>query len=100
MRNRDGTFGVGNPGGGRPKGSRNKTTNDLKNFFNDFLHKHIEELDSAFADLEPREKFKVILDMSKYVIPTLKAQGDLLDEITDEQFEELIDRLKNELELT
>ena len=101
MRNKDGTFAPGNSGGGRPKGSKNKQTSEIRNFFSNFVERHMAELDEAFQELEAKDKFKFIIGLSKFVIPNLKAIefGNILDELTEEDFEVLINKLKEEYQL-
>lgn len=61
----------------------------------------MEELDKAFKELEARDKFKVIIDLSKFVIPTLKAVefGNVLDELSEDDFSKLINQLKEDYAL-
>ena len=102
MRNKDGTFATGNNiSNGRPKGSRNKQTNEIREFFSDFISRHMAELDQAFDVLEAKDKFKFLMDMAKFVIPNLKAIefGNVLDELTEDDFERLITKLKDEYQL-
>lgn len=97
-RKSNGQFAKGNKGGGRPKGSRNKTPNKIRDEFLQFLMKNIDKLQSDFDELEPRERIETILKMGRYVLPTLKAveYGSVLDELTDQDLERLINKLKQE----
>ncbi|WP_313100551.1 hypothetical protein [Epilithonimonas sp.] len=74
-RNENGTLKKGtvlNPAG-RPKGSVNNTTKEIRDFYTDFLNGNKEKIKADFEDLEPKERLKFIIDISKFVIPTLKA---------------------------
>jgi hypothetical protein len=57
------------------------------------------ELNDSFSGLKPREKFSVLLEMAKYILPTMRAQGDLIDELSDEMFDEVVERIKQDFEL-
>lgn len=85
---------------GRPKGSKNKATTEIRERFKNFVENHIEDLDKHFNDLEPKDKFKFIIDISKFVLPTLKSieQGDILENLSNEDFEKLVERIKQEYE--
>jgi len=41
----------------------------------------------------------VLLEMAKYILPTMRAQGDLIDELSDEMFEEVVERIKQDFDL-
>lgn len=88
-------------GKGRPKGSKNKQTERIRQFFADFMDKHIDELDDAFSELEAKDKFKFLIDMAKFVIPSLKSieLGNILDTLSDKDFEKLLSRLKEDYNL-
>lgn len=99
-RNKNGQFKEGNTfGKGRPTGSKNKSSERIKQFFSDFIEEHLQDLNDSFSELRAREKFTVLLEMAKYIIPTLKAQGDVLDELSDELFEDVIERIKDDYQL-
>lgn len=65
-------FKENNPG--RPKGAKNKVTNDIKLKFETLLTDNLENIQSDLDKLTPRWRVHYILELSKYVIPTLKAQ--------------------------
>lgn len=98
QRNSNGQFKRGNTSGGRTHGSKNKITQKIRENFLYFIESNIKELQSDFDKLEPRDRFKVLFDMAKFVLPTLKAVefGNVLDELTEADFERLIEKLKNE----
>lgn len=97
-RNKNGRFTKGNNAGGRTKGSKNKVTQQVRETFLQFINNNLERMQEDYNTLEPRERFKVLFDMAKYVMPTLKSVefGNVLDELSDEDFEILIDKLKKE----
>ena len=101
-RNQAGRFVVGNQaskGRGRPRGSKNKSSERIRQFFSDFIENNMVELNDSFSALKPREKFSVLLEMAKYILPTMRAQGDLIDELSDEMFDEVVERIKQDFEL-
>ena len=62
--------------GGRQKGSSNKATSKVRDSFTKLLEDNLEQLKEDFKELEPKDRIKLFLDLSKYVVPQLK-QTDL-----------------------
>ena len=60
--------------GGRQKGTPNKVTNEIKLKFETLLNSNLTTLQSDFDKLTPRNRIHYILELAKYVIPTLRAQ--------------------------
>ena len=58
---------------GRPKGSVNKDTAVIRNHFQLLIENNLEQLEQDLKDLEPKDRFKAIIDLAKFVIPLLKA---------------------------
>jgi hypothetical protein len=59
--------------GGRTKGTPNRTTNEIRERFQKLVDDNLEQLENDIKDLEPKERIKSILELSKFVLPTLKA---------------------------
>jgi hypothetical protein len=59
--------------GGRSKGTPNKTTEQLRSMVMNFVSENMENIQKDFDQLQPRERIKVISDMMKFVLPTLRA---------------------------
>lgn len=97
-RNSKGRFVKGNNAGGRTRGSKNKVTQDIRAKFLYFIENNLDDMQKDFDQLEPRDRFKIILDMAKFLIPTLKAVefGNVLDELSEPDFKILIEKLKEE----
>jgi hypothetical protein len=60
---------TGNPNG-RPKGSPNKTTAEMKEMIAGFLSDNLETLQKDFDRLEPAKRFEVLDRMMKYILPS------------------------------
>jgi hypothetical protein len=89
----------GNPSG-RPKGSPNKTPNELRLMIGDFLKENFQEVKTAFDSLDPEKKAKVYTDLLSYGLPKLTASALSVrfEDLTDEQLDELIGKLKRDAE--
>lgn len=98
VRGNNGQFQKGNTAGGRKHGSRNKATQQIRENFLQFIEDNLLKLQSDFDQLDPKDRFKVLLDMAKFVLPTLKAVefGNVLDELSEADFQILIEKLKTE----
>lgn len=58
---------------GRPKGTPNKTTSEIKEMFQLLLENNIDRLQSDFDDLEAKDRIRYFLDLASFVIPKQKA---------------------------
>ena len=58
---------------GRPKGTPNKTTNEIKGMFQLLLENNIDRLQADFDELQPNERIRYFLDLASFVIPKQKA---------------------------
>ena len=66
-------FKKGNKLGGRKPGSKNKTTEEIRSKFSELLENNLETIQKDLDKLEPEERLKIILSLSKFVLPTLKT---------------------------
>ncbi len=58
---------------GRPKGSKNNASQNVRENFQKLVENNLEQLQKDIDVLEPYERIKVILQMSKFVLPQLRA---------------------------
>ncbi len=58
---------------GRPKGAVNKNTAEIRAVFQEIISKELDEIPQLLKDLDPKDRLKTILELSKFVLPTLKA---------------------------
>lgn len=84
----------GNPAG-KPQGTRNKTTRQMRDLISGFLADNFEDVVEAFEELKPREKVKAYVDLLQYAIPKMQStqlKSDF-EAMTDEELEELVKTL-------
>ena len=60
-------------GAGRPHGSKNKTQEQIREYFQQLLSENLEQLSEDLQSLKPEQRIKVLLELSKFVLPQLKA---------------------------
>ena len=77
MRDDKGRFAEGNEG--RPKGSVNKSSNEIREAFQLLLSNNLEKIQDDLNELEPRDRIKLLLDLASFIIPKMKSV-DLKDQ--------------------
>jgi hypothetical protein len=64
---------IGIKTGGRTAGTLNKNTSELRERFTLLIENNFDKLQNDIDLLEPKDRIKVILELAKFVVPTLKA---------------------------
>ena len=59
--------------GGRTRGVPNKDTSEIRESFQSLIENNIDALQEDIKALKPTERIKAIIDLAKFVLPTLKA---------------------------
>ena len=59
--------------GGRKPGTPNNITTEVKEHFGQLLQGNLEGLQKDIDSLEPKDRIKVILAISRFILPTVKA---------------------------
>lgn len=60
-------------GAGRPQGIPNKTTSQVRECFSQLLYENIDGITEDIKKLEPKDRLKVLIELAKFVLPSLKA---------------------------
>lgn len=55
------------------KGKPNRTTEEVRDLFKDLLENNMTKFQKDLDKLEPEQRLKVLLEVAKFVIPTLKS---------------------------
>jgi pyruvate/2-oxoglutarate dehydrogenase complex dihydrolipoamide dehydrogenase (E3) component len=55
------------------KGIPNRSTTEIRQKINDIIQNNISKLQDDIDKLEPKDRIKTIIELSKFVLPTLKA---------------------------
>ena len=95
-------FTKGNSGNinGRPKGSKNKTGEQLRKLISDFLEQRFNGVVKDFESLVPKDRIKVYTDLLQYGLPKLQSVSNEIsfENLTDQQLDEFINLLINKHE--
>ena len=59
--------------GGRKAGTPNRNTTEIREQFQSLINENLEQMNKDLKALEPKDRIKVIIDLAKFVLPTLKA---------------------------
>lgn len=79
---------IGIKTGGRTKGALNKTTLEIREHFQNLVTDNLAQLNEDLKTLEPLQRLKMIIELSKFVVPTLKATE--LNSISENNFRPVI----------
>ena len=60
--------------GGREKGTLNKVTSEIKEKYSILVDNNIDRLQEDIDSLDPKDRIKIIIELSKFFIPNLKAR--------------------------
>jgi hypothetical protein len=69
--------------GGRQKGTPNRTTAEIREKYQSLIEGVLPQLENDLKALEPKDRIKVIIELSKFVVPTLRATEIKTDDPTD-----------------
>ena len=84
----------GNPNG-RPKGTTNRTTSEIKQLLTEFISENLDDLQKHYNELEAKEKLQFFERLIKYVLPQQQSYTENIDvsQLSGKQIDELIDRV-------
>lgn len=67
--------------GGRVKGTPNKVTTEIKEAYSKLLQNNLTTLQDDLNALEPKDRIKAIIDITKFLLPTLRASDVSVKEL-------------------
>lgn len=87
-------FQLGNSG--KPIGAKNKIGLQLRETIADFLSENFSKIVEDFHSLKPRDRVKLYCDLLQFGLPKLQSVslGFDFEKLSDEQLDEIIERLK------
>ena len=85
---------TGNPFG-RPAGSPNKITADLRLKINAIVDKQIDSIEQDLQSLEPMQRLQIVEKLLSYCVPKLQAQSFEIDftKLSEDQLDYVINQL-------
>lgn len=76
---------------GRPKGSPNKSVEEVRNLVQQFVENNLETLQEDFNQLEPKDRLMFIEKLLKHVLPNPIVS---LEQLSEADLDILLDKLK------
>jgi hypothetical protein len=73
---------TGNPDG-RPKGTPNRVTNDLREFVNNLLKRNRKQIEEDIKKLEPYQRVAIYEKMLSYALPKMQSVTADIDHTTN-----------------
>jgi hypothetical protein len=67
--------------GGRAKGTSNKVTTEIREFYKELIENNLEQIKADLKELTPKERIEVLIKLSEYVIPKLNKVESNVDSI-------------------
>lgn len=89
--------GQSNNPNGRPKGTQNKVTTELKERVRFFIENNLDTIEADFKKLEPRERVQAFTALLKFAIPSKVEQNNLNADSVKETINIMIDGKKIDL---
>jgi hypothetical protein len=84
---------------GRPLGSKNKATRDLRQWLTNFIEANTTIIESDWKSLQPRERIMAFQQLLKYCLPTMQAinvNAEIdrkVETLSDDQLKELAQKI-------
>ncbi len=85
-----------NKTGGRRLGTPNKITSNLKATIQGIVERQFETLEDDLEQMDAKDKVSLVLKLVEYVLPKQREQKINFSDLTDDEIDSLINKLKNE----
>lgn len=80
---------------GRPKGTPNKITQDIRSWLTTVIDKNRKQMLKDLKTLEPKDRLQILEKLMQYVIPKQQAVSADIDfrQLSDEQLDDVIEKI-------
>lgn len=85
---------------GRPKGTPNKITQDVRQWLSTVIDKNRRQMERDLKALEPKERLQMLEKLMQYVIPKQQAVSAEVDfsTLTDDQLNTIVNQLTKDID--
>jgi len=90
---------TGNPNG-RPKGSPNKTTTEVRQWLSRLIEKNRKQIERDLKAIEPKDRLLVLEKFMSYTVPKMQSVQAQIDfnNLTDEQLDNIVLEITQNIE--
>jgi hypothetical protein len=90
-------FEIGKPKtGGRAKGVENKSRVNLKSVIQCIVENQFLTLEQDLSEMEPKDRVSFTLKLVEYILPKQREQKFNFSDLSDEEIDNIITKIKNE----
>jgi len=83
---------------GRPQGTPNKSTKEIKDLINNFISRNIDTVQNDYMRLEPKDRLLFLEKLFKYVIPTKTDNEININNLSDNELTKLCETILNKMD--
>jgi hypothetical protein len=65
--------------GGRAKGTQNKVTREIKDFYKELIEKNLYQIETDLMELSPKDRLEIILKLSEFIVPKLQRSHQVMN---------------------
>jgi hypothetical protein len=65
--------------GGRGKGTPNKITTEIREFYKELIENNLEQLEADIMELSPKDRIEILIKLSEFVVPKLQRSHQVVN---------------------
>jgi len=83
------------PGPGRPQGSKNRTTQQIKDALQLVIDSNLTQLEADLAALRPKDRVRAFIDLLAFILPRMTSQDARLSlsTLSDKELDGLLEKI-------
>jgi len=83
---------------GRPKGTPNRSTSEIRNIFQSLLEENLSQMKADIKALEPKQRIDVLLKLTEFILPKVKEEPTALSLPDKSKFHSFVEEANREFE--
>ncbi len=65
--------------GGRAKGTPNKVTTEIREFYKELIENNLEQIELDIKELSPKDRIEILIRLTEYVVPKLQRSHQVVN---------------------